>query len=284
MAKLSPLNVIKEQFPKFLKGLFKEDRAALSTAADFTPVIGDIKGFVEAKTPLDYALAGVGLIPGVPALGGMVKQAPLKRGVLEALSKPEFEYAKKQLVDKYRPHGGLLGDITYGNGLDSTERGVIVTPHNTFRGKPGEVVEYTPTELSTVKKADNTVNLHTHPTPGLGYFSGSDTGFYRNTQKPGGQHVTGVIAPNEYTLVRGDVGEWTSVPQDLADRYGVKSMDFDPGVNNQSYEDWINKEVRLLEQTDMIRRAHESNDLDVWTDLTPENRKLIYQLMQQYRK
>jgi filamentous hemagglutinin family protein len=33
-------------------------------ALDFTPVIGDIKGFVEAETPFDYLLVALGVVPG----------------------------------------------------------------------------------------------------------------------------------------------------------------------------------------------------------------------------
>ncbi|MEK9952910.1 MAG: DUF637 domain-containing protein, partial [Curvibacter sp.] len=35
-----------------------------SLALDFTPVIGDIKGFVEAETPFDYLLVALGVVPG----------------------------------------------------------------------------------------------------------------------------------------------------------------------------------------------------------------------------
>jgi len=35
-----------------------------SLALDFTPVIGDIKGFVEAETPFDYLLVTLGVVPG----------------------------------------------------------------------------------------------------------------------------------------------------------------------------------------------------------------------------
>jgi RHS repeat-associated protein len=41
---------------------------ALDMAVDFTPVVGDIKGFVEAETWSDYAIATVTLIPGADVL------------------------------------------------------------------------------------------------------------------------------------------------------------------------------------------------------------------------
>ena len=40
-------------------------QGVLSGALDFVPGIGDAKAFYEAETPLEYGLAGVGLIPGV---------------------------------------------------------------------------------------------------------------------------------------------------------------------------------------------------------------------------
>ena len=36
---------------------------ALSLAMDFMPVVGDVKGFMEAQSPMDYAFASAGLVP-----------------------------------------------------------------------------------------------------------------------------------------------------------------------------------------------------------------------------
>ena len=49
-------------------------RGGLGVAADFTPVVGDVKGFVEAETWVDYGIATVTLIPGTDALK-VVKKA-----------------------------------------------------------------------------------------------------------------------------------------------------------------------------------------------------------------
>ena len=43
--------------------------------ADFTPIIGDIKSFVEAENGIDYALATVGLIPGADVVTKPLKEA-----------------------------------------------------------------------------------------------------------------------------------------------------------------------------------------------------------------
>ncbi|NUF28294.1 VENN motif pre-toxin domain-containing protein [Gilliamella sp. ESL0254] len=43
---------------------------------DFTPVVGDIKGFAEAEDSIDYVIATVGLIPGLgDAVGKLLKEA-----------------------------------------------------------------------------------------------------------------------------------------------------------------------------------------------------------------
>jgi uncharacterized membrane protein YgcG len=47
--------------------------AAINMAVDFTPVVGDIKGFIEAETPTDYLVAAVTLIPGTDLLKGLKK-------------------------------------------------------------------------------------------------------------------------------------------------------------------------------------------------------------------
>lgn len=47
-------------------------RGALNTAVDFTPVLGDAKGFMEAKSPMDYVFAAAGL---VPVIGDSAKAA-----------------------------------------------------------------------------------------------------------------------------------------------------------------------------------------------------------------
>ncbi|MCI2290157.1 hemagglutinin repeat-containing protein [Enterobacter sp. I4] len=63
---------------------------AASLGLDFVPVVGDIKGFHEAETALDYLAAAIGLIPGAgDAAGKTIKAAEkaLKAGDVETASK-----------------------------------------------------------------------------------------------------------------------------------------------------------------------------------------------------
>ncbi|YCH31512.1 hypothetical protein M1D48_05530 [Erwinia sp. D4-22] len=53
------------------------------TGLDFVPIVGDIKGFAEANTALDYLAAAVGLIPGAGDVAGKTLKAAetaLKKG------------------------------------------------------------------------------------------------------------------------------------------------------------------------------------------------------------
>ncbi|VTU37605.1 DNA/RNA non-specific endonuclease [Variovorax sp. PBL-H6] len=57
-------------------------KSLASLALDLTPVVGDIKGFVEAETPFDYTLAAIGALgPAGDAAKALVKVA---RALLEA--------------------------------------------------------------------------------------------------------------------------------------------------------------------------------------------------------
>ena len=69
-------------------------RQAMNEAAnlglDFVPVVGDIKGFHEAETALDYLAAAIGLIPGAGDVAGKTIKAAeraLKAGDVETASK-----------------------------------------------------------------------------------------------------------------------------------------------------------------------------------------------------
>ena len=62
----------------------------LSTGADFVPVVGDIKGFAEAQSAIDYLAAAVGLIPGAGDAAGKVIKAAEK-----ALAKGDVAEASK---------------------------------------------------------------------------------------------------------------------------------------------------------------------------------------------
>lgn len=74
--------------------MYDERREALkgttSFGADFVPVVGDIKGFHEAESAIDYLAAVIGLVPGLgDAAGKAIKAAEkaLKAGDLETASK-----------------------------------------------------------------------------------------------------------------------------------------------------------------------------------------------------
>ena len=45
--------------------VFEPIKKAISLAVDFTPIIGDIKGFAEAETTGDYFFAALGVVPGL---------------------------------------------------------------------------------------------------------------------------------------------------------------------------------------------------------------------------
>jgi len=57
---------------------------------DFIPIVGEIKGFVEAKTAIDYLAAAVGIIPGAGDVAGKAIKAAetaLKKGDMAEASK-----------------------------------------------------------------------------------------------------------------------------------------------------------------------------------------------------
>lgn len=74
--------------------MYDERREALndtvSFSADFVPIVGDIKGFHEAESAIDYLAAAIGLVPGLgDAAGKTIKAAEkaLTAGDLETASK-----------------------------------------------------------------------------------------------------------------------------------------------------------------------------------------------------
>ena len=56
------------------------------TALDFAPVVGDVKGFMEAQSPMDYAFATAGL---VPVVGDAAKAAYKAKKAAEAQKRYE---------------------------------------------------------------------------------------------------------------------------------------------------------------------------------------------------
>ncbi|WP_338327892.1 HNH/ENDO VII family nuclease [Rosenbergiella epipactidis] len=60
------------------------------TGLDFVPIVGDIKGFVEAQTAIDYLAAALGVIPGAGDVAGKAIKAAetaLKKGDVAEASK-----------------------------------------------------------------------------------------------------------------------------------------------------------------------------------------------------
>ena len=75
-----------EKYKAAKEAVCKQDPAgckqAVETAAsmslDFVPIVGDIKGFAEAQTALDYLAATIGLIPGLGDVAGKTVKAAEK--------------------------------------------------------------------------------------------------------------------------------------------------------------------------------------------------------------
>ncbi|MGD8164925.1 hemagglutinin repeat-containing protein [Pantoea sp. FN0307] len=68
----------------------EELKDILSTGADFVPVVGDVKGFAEARSAIDYLAAAVGLIPGAGDTAGKAIKAAetaLKKGDIAEASR-----------------------------------------------------------------------------------------------------------------------------------------------------------------------------------------------------
>ena len=78
-------------------------QGVLSGALDFVPGIGDAKAFYEAETPLEYGLAGVGLIPGVgdAAAGALKAVTPLFKNPLAK----DFKLTPHQAKNAQRDFG-----------------------------------------------------------------------------------------------------------------------------------------------------------------------------------
>ncbi|RAW90727.1 hypothetical protein CKY01_11565 [Photorhabdus laumondii subsp. clarkei] len=91
--------------------------ATFSVSADFLPVIGDIKGFTEAETAIDYLAAAVGLIPGAGDAAGK-----LLKGADKALKHGDLETASKLIHQASNEIGVLVkpGTISHSNnGIDA---------------------------------------------------------------------------------------------------------------------------------------------------------------------
>ncbi len=70
----------------------KQAGGVISFGTDFVPIVGDIKGFVEAESALDYLAAAVAIIPGAGDAAGKTIKA-----VEKALQKGDIVEASKLL-------------------------------------------------------------------------------------------------------------------------------------------------------------------------------------------
>jgi RHS repeat-associated protein len=115
---------------------------ALSTLADFTPVVGDIKGIVEAiqdPSAVNVIAAGVGLVPGV----GDVASRALKTGanILEGA-------ARGVRPPSMSPVGagrqGALNEAKRVSGVPTSQQPSRTLPNTDARGnrQPGRIYEY----------------------------------------------------------------------------------------------------------------------------------------------
>jgi hypothetical protein len=88
-----------------------------SLALNFTPVVGDVKGFVEAETPFDYVLATMGTIGG-PVADSLVKvlregKAAYKAGdIAAATAKLEEAKTIRNVMDQTAVLPSLSGNIS----------------------------------------------------------------------------------------------------------------------------------------------------------------------------
>ncbi|HFK6081293.1 TPA: VENN motif pre-toxin domain-containing protein [Enterobacter cloacae] len=166
-------------------------RQAVNEAAnlglDFVPIVGDIKGFHEAETALDYLAAAIGLIPGAGDVAGKTIKAAekaLKAGDVEAASKlinkaSDEISAKTPTGPKGNPLNvidgqnkpAVIGNRDYsGHSLDRMQRQGItpttvenaIRPENAVVGKrPGTTAYYDNKNNITVITDTNTGSVVT---------------------------------------------------------------------------------------------------------------------------
>jgi len=153
-----------QQHPELCRKAVNE---AASLGLDFVPIVGDIKGFAEAETALDYLAAAIGLIPGAGDVAGKTIKAAekaLKAGDVETASKL-INKASNQISAK-TPTGAkgkplnvidgqnkptIIGNRDYtGHSLDRMQRQGItptaventIRPENAVTGKRAGTTAY----------------------------------------------------------------------------------------------------------------------------------------------
>ncbi|GAB6261024.1 DUF6862 domain-containing protein [Photobacterium sp. R1] len=132
----------------------QEQQAQLNALFDglieFTPGAGDVKGFVDAESGIDYLVAGLGLIP---VAGDLLKKAK------EAFSAGRVEEAKA-LLSKAQEHlqhmDADFDDLPSSNQLALTEKASSHPPELPHSGKQdGDAV--TPHEKPSTPEAESTL-------------------------------------------------------------------------------------------------------------------------------
>ncbi|MBV5097335.1 hypothetical protein JZ788_16795, partial [Enterobacteriaceae bacterium YMB-R21] len=165
-----------EKYEKAQKAICEQNQAACTqmvkdvagTGLDFVPIVGDIKGFAEANTALDYLAAAVGLIPGAGDVAGKTLKAAetaLKKGdVAEAsrlINKASSEISAKtptgskgnplNVIDGQNKPSMIENRDYSGHSLDRMQRQGItpttvenaIRPENAIQGKrPGTTAYY----------------------------------------------------------------------------------------------------------------------------------------------
>jgi len=166
-----------------------------SLALDFTPLIGDIKGFVEAETPFDYVLATVGAIGG-PAGDSLVKvlregKAAYKAGdIAAATAKLEEAKTIRNVMDQTAVVPSLSGSISkgkLGNEAIAVQTPAIMRPSIEDIRINGDI---------TGLKTENLVNATLRADPGMVVLDGTKYG-----SNNGLDHVVQFVDPQTNKLM-----------------------------------------------------------------------------------
>lgn len=122
-----------------------QSRAIIGTIADFTPVVGDVKGIAEAvqnPTVVNVIAAGVGLVPGAGDLAG--KGLKVGSNIAENAAKGAASEAKTaaKLGDQAAGRRVTLESSTSGRrsvvDFTTKDKGVVETKSGNARLSPGQ--------------------------------------------------------------------------------------------------------------------------------------------------
>jgi hypothetical protein len=166
-----------------------------SLVLDFTPIIGDIKGFVEAETPFDYVLATLGTLGG-PAGDSLVKvlregKAAYKAGdVAAAAAKLEEAKTMRNVMDQTAVVPSLSGNISKAKLTNEA----IAVPTPTIMGPAVEDIRINGD--ITGFKTENLVNVTLLSDPGMVVLEGTKYG-----KNKGLDHVVQFVDPQTNKLM-----------------------------------------------------------------------------------